>query len=114
MRQELLIIPRWEVGALVRPPRFRAMQSALNDRLSYIHHRSEFQCGNQFGVERVASIIETDVAKPFLQFAQFSGRLLQRVAGAVYTRTLFHRPLHLFPYFRDSLAPSGLAQELVL
>ena len=143
MREEFLIVARREIGALVRAPRFRAMQGRVNDRFGYIQHRRQFQRGDQLGgrPDRVRRVLPPGVRRKGLivtlsimavgtiaialapSYATIGlaapvivliGRLLQGFSGAVDSRTLLHGPLHLFTYGRHTLPPSGLVQKLIL
>ena len=61
MREEFFVVALGEISTLMRTARFRAMQRALHDCLGRVEHEPELQRGDQFGVERMAAIIEHGV-----------------------------------------------------
>src|SRR5262249_5599024 len=112
MSQEVLVIPRREVGALVCAAGFSALQCRIHDGEAHVEHAREFKCGHQFSIEGASVVVETDVTKLFSKLAQLVSRRLQRSLIAVDPRAVFHRRVHLRPDGGNALAASALAQKL--
>src|SRR5215472_8947873 len=112
--QKLRIVPLRKVRTLMGATRLSALQGGLYHALGNVEHEREFDGGNQFGVEHLAAIVESDVAESFLQLVELNRRASQRIARAVDSGAFLHRGLHLLAQGSDTLAAPRLLKELVL
>src|SRR4051812_9773824 len=83
--EEALVVARLEaVEAHVRAARLAPRERRVRHRLGHLEHETKLDCGEPFGVERAAAVIELDAARIALaQLAQLAAGGAHAIGGAI-------------------------------
>src|SRR5262249_56852089 len=94
MREEAPVVALGEIEALVRAPRFLAVERRGHHGAGDLDHELELESSDELGVERLAVVIQTDVERPLLELADPIPGVPQPRAGAEDPGVLLHDLLH--------------------